>query len=142
MSRKVFLDTNVLLDVLARREGVYEAAARVWQMAERGEIVAHVSVISFSNIFYILRKLAGADVAVVALRRMRNLFTLVAFDGQVLNESLDSEIADFEDAVQYFSAIRSGCGILVTRDLKGFANAHQLAVISPLELPGLILPPT
>lgn len=140
MSRKVFLDTNVLLDVLARRQDAYEPAARVWQMAEKGEIAAHVSVISFTNIFYILRKLAGPAVAMVALRRMRNLFTAVPFDGQVLNESLDSEIADLEDAVQYFSAIRSGCDILVTRDLKGFAGAKQLAVISPLELPGVVFP--
>jgi predicted nucleic acid-binding protein len=51
-----FIDTNVLLDVLARRQPFYAAASRIWTLAERGSVRAFVSAISFNNIYYITRK--------------------------------------------------------------------------------------
>ena len=129
---RVFLDTNILLDVLARRDPFFEHSARIWTMAEQGEIVASVSVLSFNNIYYIVRKAEGKEKAAKALRLMRDIFVIVAPGRQIVDRAVDSEIDDFEDAVQYFSASRSRADYLITRDASGFP-ASPLPVLSPQE---------
>ena len=65
---KVFIDTNILLDVLARREPFFADAARIWTMAEQGSLQAYVSAFSFNNIYYVVRKAQGRAAADKALR--------------------------------------------------------------------------
>lgn len=134
---RVFIDTNILLDVLARREPFFAQSARIWTMAERGEIAASVSAFSFNNIFYIVRKAAGKEKADKALRLSRDVFTTVAPDRQIMDQALDSEIDDFEDAVQYFSASHSRADYFITRNAAEFP-ASPLPVLSPQEFLALL----
>lgn len=129
---KVFVDTNVLLDVLARREPFYSDSARVWSLAERGKIEALVSVISFNNVYYIVRKAGTRKTADRALRLLRDVFTPVPLDIQILNQAIDSDFKDFEDAIQFHSAIRSDASCLVTRDISHFPTA-DLSILAPTE---------
>jgi predicted nucleic acid-binding protein len=129
---RVFVDTNVLLDVLARREPFYEAAARVWSLAECGELEAFVSAISFNNVYYIVRKAANAPKAGKALRLIRDVFRVVAPDAQILNQAIDAGLSDFEDAVQFHSAIRAQATHLLTRDPDGFPKSG-LSILTPAE---------
>jgi predicted nucleic acid-binding protein len=128
----VFLDTNVLLDVLARREPFYAAAAEVWSLAERGEFDAFVSAISFNNVYYIVRKAEGAQKANQALRLLRDVFRVVAPDVQILNQAMDADMTDFEDAVQFHSALRAQATHLVTRNPDDFPKG-SLCVLTPEE---------
>jgi predicted nucleic acid-binding protein len=129
---KVFVDTNMLLDVLARREAFYADAARIWSMAERGQIEAQVSVISFNNIYYVVRRAANRKAADQALRLMRNVFTIVPLNAQVLNQAIDAGFSDFEDAIQFHSAIHAGAACLITRDAEHFP-ATMFPVLTPPE---------
>ena len=129
---RVLLDTNVLLDVLARREPFYEAAARIWSLAEHNQIEAFVSAISFNNVYYIVRKAAGKEKADQALCALRDLFTPVPLDARLINQSIDAPIDDFEDGVQYHSASRMEADCLVTRDPDGFP-AIGVPILSPRE---------
>jgi predicted nucleic acid-binding protein len=129
---RVFLDTNILLDVLARREPFYAAAAQVWSLAERGEIQAFVSAISFSNIYYIIRKSVGKAQAHAGLRSLRDVFQVVAPDGQIINQAIDDDLDDFEDAVQFHSAIRAKAAHLVTRNPDDFPES-TLSILTPEE---------
>jgi predicted nucleic acid-binding protein len=129
----VFFDTNVLLDVLLRREPFSRDAAAVWTLAERRNINGSVSVISFPNIFYILRRLRDRSAARQAMQILRNIFTPVPFDDQILNQAIDSGFQDLEDAVQYFSAIRIGASFVLSRDPHHFPKRGQLAVVSASE---------
>lgn len=117
---KVFCDTNVVLDVLTQREPFYADSARVWTLAGGGEIQGLVSVASFTNVFYIVRRFANRRAAQKAIQLLRATFVPVALDGQMLNQAIDAGFSDFEDAVQYFSALRWGAGCLVTRNPKHF----------------------
>lgn len=128
----VFVDTNVLLDVLARRKPFYEASAKIWSLAEAGEIKAHISAISFNNIYYIVRKLKNRKTAEEALRLLRDVFEPIAADGQILNQSIDAGMDDFEDAVQYHSAVRAKASCLITRNPDHFPSS-TLPVLSPDE---------
>jgi predicted nucleic acid-binding protein len=127
---RVFLDTNVVLDVLGDRTPFVEHAVPIWMLAEKGRITGLVSTLSFSNIFYILRKYAGAAIALKSLRYLRANFTPTACDQGVVDHALASDFPDFEDAIQYFSARNADAACIVTRDLGHFATA-SIPILSP-----------
>ena len=98
---RIFVDTKLLLDVLARREPFYAAAARVWTLAETGACEALVSAISFNNVFYIVRKARDSAAARRALVLLRDVFASIDPDQCILNQAIDSDIPDLEDAIQF-----------------------------------------
>jgi len=131
---KVFLDTNVLLDILAKREPFYTASAEVWSLAESGAVQGCISTISFNNIYYVVRKMTGKSNADKALRILRDIFVPVAPDTLILNQAIDSTMNDFEDAIQFHSAIRAGADCLITRDPGHFKEVEaNLAISTPDE---------
>jgi len=128
----LFVDTNILLDVLANRKPFYAAAARIWSMAERSDVQAFISAISFNNIYYILRKAAGRPKAMESLRVLRDIFEVVQLDSKILNQALDAEIDDFEDAVQFYSAVRARARYLLTWNPDDFPEG-TVSIITPQE---------
>lgn len=134
---RIFVDTNLLLDVLARRAPFYRAAARIWTLAETGTCEALVSAISFNNCFYIVRKARDATTARRALVLLRDVFVSVAPDQRILNQAIDSEIPDFEDAIQLYSAVHARADYLLTRDAADFPSGI-LPILAPDEFLVLI----
>lgn len=134
---RIFVDTNLLLDVLAKREPFYTAAARVWTLAETGACEGLVSAISFNNVFYILRKARDAVAARRALVLLRDVFAAVAPDQRILNQAIDSEIPDFEDAIQLYSAVRARADYLLTRNVGDFPEGI-LPILTPDEFLALL----
>ena len=129
---RVFVDTNLLLDVLAKRDPFYNAAARIWTIAETGACEALVSAISFNNIFYIVRTARDTAAARRALILLRDVFASVAPDQRILNQAIDSEITDFEDAIQLYSALHADADYLLTRNVGDFP-AGILPILTPDE---------
>jgi predicted nucleic acid-binding protein len=128
----VFVDTNILLDVLARREPFYADSAEVWTLAETGRIVGFASTLSLPNLYYLLRRTKGQQSARKALSILRDIFTLVPLDAQITNQAIDAGIKDFEDAIQFFSALRAAAAVLVTRNPRDFPSG-DVAVQTPAE---------
>ena len=105
-----------VLDLLARREPFYDAAARLFTLAETGTLSLSVSSLSFANLFYILRKQVSGRHAQEVLRDFKQLVTVLPVDDAVVEQALQSDFTDFEDALQYFSALSGGCcNALLTR---------------------------
>jgi len=129
---KAFIDTNVLLDVLAKRESFYEDAATVWSLAEQGKVEGVVSALSFTTVFYVMRRWADVDAAKEAMRLLRDVFTPVACDSLIINRAIDSDLADFEDAVQFHSALSAQAECIITRNPDHFPRS-ALSVLSPTE---------
>lgn len=128
----VFVDTNVLLDVLGKRAPFYADSAALWTLAEQGKVRGLVSALSFSNIYDIVRRLKDRRAAKKAMVLLRDTFTPVACDEQVLQQAIDSLLNDFEDAIQYFSALRAGAVCLVSRNPDHFPRS-SLPVLTPSE---------
>ena len=128
----VFFDTNVLMDVLLDRQPFVVESERVWFLADRGKVRGLVSVLSFPIIYYVVRKVRGADGARSMLAMLRDTFTAAPLDEQILNQAMDAKFADFEDAIQYFSALRAGAECLLTRNVGHFPDSG-LRVFSPEE---------
>jgi len=129
---KVFVDTNVLLDVLVKRKTFLDQSANVWTMAERGKIERFVAAISFTTIFYIVRKQRNHNIALRAMTQLRDIFTPVACDSQILNQAIDAAFKDFEDAVQYFSASRADAACIVSRNTDHFPRSEP-PVMTPAD---------
>ena len=131
---KAFYDTNVLLDVLLQREPFYEDSARVWTLAELSRLEGYVSALSFPNIFYVLHKMRNRRDAARAVRTMLGIFSAVACNGDVIRQAIDSDLPDFEDAVQYFSALHAGADCILSRNAGDFPRRSAVPVLSPAEL--------
>ena len=131
--RHFFLDTNVVFDYLGRREPNGAAAAALFQAAYEGRATLHVASLSFSHVFYTLRKQFGAQAAREALRKLARLVHVVAVDEVVVQAALNSEFADVEDAMQYFAALNvPDLAAIVTGDPNGF-KLGEIIVLSPVE---------
>jgi predicted nucleic acid-binding protein len=129
---KVFFDTNVLLDVLDKREPYNLAAFRIWARVETGKIDGFISAISFNNIYYLHRRTAGREDSISGLKLLRDVFHVVALDDQILARAIDSDLNDFEDAIQYFSAHHAGAKFILTRNSQHFPAA-PISIMTPEE---------
>jgi predicted nucleic acid-binding protein len=128
----VFVDTNVLLDVLAKREPFHDEALEIWTLCEEGTLHGFISVISFKNIFYLVRKFKNATDAYGMLDTLRRVFTPVTLDAQIIHQSLGAGFTDFEDAIQFHSALRADAQCLITRNPNHFPKSG-LIVLTPKE---------
>ncbi|MGA2498594.1 MAG: hypothetical protein ABSH20_12685 [Tepidisphaeraceae bacterium] len=68
-----------------------------------------------------------------AVRLLKDIFEIVPLDGRIIQQAMDSEMDDFEDAIQWFSAMQAGAETIVTRNAPHFPTEH-IAVQSPREL--------
>lgn len=121
--RKIFLDTNIIIDFLGEREGFYEASAKILTLADKKKIKVYTSPSSISNVFYVLAKYENSKIALEKIRKFKLLCSMSVMDDEVIEKAIHSDFKDFEDAMQYFSALASNCDIIITRNEKDFKNA-------------------
>lgn len=122
MSDAVFVDTDIILDLLTRREPFYPAAARLFSLVERGELKACASSLTFANLFYILRKELSGPRAVEVLKKLKLLVAILPVDERVVSLALDAGFRDFEDAIQYHAALGGDVTVLLTRNGRDYPN--------------------
>lgn len=121
--KKIFLDTNIILDFLGEREGFYEASAKIMTLADKKKIQVYTSPSSISNVFYVLAKYENSKIALEKIRKFKLLCSMSVMDDEVVEKAIHSNFKDFENAMQYFSALASNCNIIITRNEKDFKNA-------------------
>ena len=127
---KLFLDTNIILDMLRKRKPFVDSSAAVWDLIERSKVSGFVSAISFNNIHYIMRHSVSAESAYAAMDIMRDTLNIVSLDGKILNKSIDTAFNDFEDGIQFFSAIQCDADYLISRNVKDFPR-DDITVLEP-----------
>ena len=130
--KKVFVDTNVLLDVMEQREGFYIESSEIMQLGYDKKILIYTTSLSFANCYYILRKVIGKEKAMETLRFFKTFITIAPMDNPLCEQALSAIAPDFEDMLQYEAAIASKCDVLVTRDQKHFPK-DSIPVLSPHE---------
>ena len=119
----LFVDTDIVLDLLTKREPFYAASAHLFSQAETGGVTLCVSSLTFANLFYILRKQFSAPHSHDVLKTFKQLVTVVAVDGTPIEQALNAGFTDFEGAIQYFSALSAGCSALITRNIRHYRKA-------------------
>lgn len=119
----LFVDTNIVIDLLAQREEFYVEAQELFTLADREEVKLSVSALSFCNIYYIMRKYHTSEYVRNALNKLKILVNTLPVDDKIIELALHSDFKDFEDAIQYHSAIQHHSHIIITRNKKDFKNS-------------------
>lgn len=127
---RLFIDTDVALDLLGRREPHYDAAAQLFSLADKGKIKIAISSLSFSNLHYLLTRQYNAAESRRILRKFKVLVKVLAVDEKIIELALSSTFGDFEDAIQYYTAVENGIHLLLTRNIKDYKKA-QIAIMTP-----------
>ena len=92
-----FLDTNVVLDFLARREPFAEAALDVFRAGLERRATLYVASLSFSTVYYVMRRQASPQVALAMVANAERLVTIAGVDAAIVQQAIRSPFADFED---------------------------------------------
>ncbi len=119
----VLIDTNVIVDVLAKREPFFAHSSRVLARAERGDFTALVCATTVTTIFYLVRRQLGAAETRARIADLTAICPIAAVNQSVIEAALHSDIADFEDAVLDASACASGIDCIVTRNEADFRKS-------------------
>jgi|SRR5574344_21799 predicted nucleic acid-binding protein len=129
--KRIFLDTNVVIDFLCKREPFYKDSVDILMLAYHHKIILYTSSITFSTASYLLRKKEYNEMLML-LRNLRTLIKVATVDEKVVDSSLISEFNDFEDSLQYYSSLRMKCECIITRNGKDFLSS-EISVMSPTE---------
>ena len=129
--KTVFLDTNVVIDLLDKRENFYIDALKIFTKAYNKEIKVFISPITYATASYVLRKHEKSELKTL-LYNLRQLVSISICDETVIDSSLESDFEDFEDAMQFFCALLSNAEVIVTRNKKDFYKS-TIKVMSPSE---------
>jgi predicted nucleic acid-binding protein len=121
--KQILLDTNIALDLLARRIPFYNDAAALFTLADKKIISLSISALSLANIHYVITKLKPEQETRKILRNLVILLQVLSLDDKILDLALNSDFNDFEDAIQYFTAIENDQDLIVTRNMSGFRKS-------------------
>lgn len=112
----VLLDTNVVIDVLAKRYPFFPEAATIFELDATGDIKIYLTANSLTDIFYLLQKLIGEAKTRENISKLLKLFQILPVDGLDCKVAIKSENPDFEDALIEACAQRSKMDYIVSRD--------------------------
>jgi len=132
MKDKLFLDTNVVLDLLGEREPFYLSAAKIATLADKGKIQIVVSALTYPTVYYLLSRFEDKELVKDKIRKFKVIAETSDLTDKVVDKGLSSKFSDFEDSLQYYCAIKKDCNILITRNGKDFKES-VIPVLSPDE---------
>ncbi len=122
--KKIFIDTDIILDLLANRKSFYLPAAQVFSLADNGKLHIHVSSLTLATLYYLLSKDSGQEKAKKILFKFKSIVTVLPVDNKTIELALSSDFKDFEDGIQYFCAIKNKCSAILTRNIIDYKHSQ------------------
>jgi predicted nucleic acid-binding protein len=136
--KHIFMDTNVVIDFLANRQPFSLDAARLFNMSVEGRIKIYISAVSYNNIYYVLRQSLTNNATIKLLESLADITEITDVNDQVVRQSLKTDFKDYEDAIQYYSALTiPNVDFIVTRNTKDFKKS-SLPVLTSIEAIALL----
>ena len=127
---KVLIDTNVVLDALAKRPPFYDNAKKIFFLAAKEKINAFITANSVTDIYYLIRKnLGSSEEAKLVLFKLFILFQIIDVTGEDCKKALEQNITDYEDALLATCARRNKLEYIITRNIKDFTNSSVPAIL-------------
>jgi predicted nucleic acid-binding protein len=129
----ILIDINILLDVLQKREPFYEASVRLLALVETGRIKGYVAAHSVTTLFYLIKKDKSSADSRATITNLLQFIKIAPIDQNTIEQALNLDYNDYEDAVQMISAVQCKADYLVTRNVKDYQPA-LLPVMQPVDL--------
>ena len=126
MNRKLFIGSDIIWDVLAKRDTFYKAAAEILDLGYAKKLDLYTTAVAMANVFYILRKKCGMKKSIETLKKLRLIIKVLPVNEKTVDEVLFSKFKDFEDGLQYFTAKENGIQVIVTRNVKDYREKDLL----------------
>lgn len=127
---KVFVDTDVCIDLLSGRKPFNKTAEILFSLADNKKIKIYVSSLSFSNLDYVLRSQYSTSHSRQLIAKFKTLVYVLPVDGKTIDLAIASDFSDFEDAIQYSCAIENNLTTILTRNIKDYKKA-TISVLTP-----------
>ncbi len=129
----LFIDTDIIIDFLIDRKPYSREAAIIFTLIDQKRLKGYVSSLTFSNLFYVLRKIESQKKVISKLDSLSKLLTVLKVDDQNIRDAIDSGFTDFEDSIQYFCALDcKKIEDIITRNTKDYKSS-SLPVMTPGE---------
>lgn len=127
---KILLDTNIILDYALERYPFWQASEQIFLLLEQEQFEGYVSASTFSDLYYIIRKQQGHEWTLTFLNRLVQVCQIATVDQTIISMALSVNFRDFEDAIQYSTAVINHLDAIVTRNPQDFAGA-ALQILTP-----------
>lgn len=129
----IFIDTDVIVDFLIDRKPYSREAAVIFTLIDQKKLHGYVSSLSFSNLYYLLRKLESHKKAIAKLESLAEIIDILKVDGDSVRKAIQSDFTDFEDGMQYFSASENKkISVIITRNTRDYRKS-AIPVMTPGE---------
>ena len=127
----VFIDTDIIVDFLTDREPFSLESAKIFSLIDQKKIKGCVSSLSFSNLYYVLRKFGTHKKVISSLQDLSEMVDILKVDSDIVKSALTSDFKDFEDSIQYFAAQeQKKIDCIVTRNIKDYKDS-SIPVMTP-----------
>jgi predicted nucleic acid-binding protein len=127
----LFIDTDVILGFLTDRKPFSREAAIIFTLIEQRKLKGYASSLTFSNLYYLLRKFESHNTVISKLDSLSKMLTIVKVEEQTIKKALASGFPDFEDSIQYFSAVENRkIDVIITRNTKDYKKS-DISVMTP-----------
>lgn len=131
MNNNVLIDSDVILDHFLDREPFSDHSTRVLALCENKKVNGFVTGLAIANIYYLLQKRNSSKSLLRGIRDLLNVLNVLVVDKKVITNAIDSEFADFEDALQNYSAENDGSiSTIITRNIKVYKKS-KLSILTP-----------
>jgi len=127
---KVLIDTNIILDFVLERKPFYENSETILRLAHNKEIDAYISATTVTDIYYLTKRNKDSIEAKDFIKNLLSFINISDVNKEIVEKAIYSDIADFEDAIQIYSAVNLDLELIITRNEKDFKKS-EIKVLSP-----------
>ena len=121
--KSIFIDSDVLLDIILERRPFYDWALGVLLLIDEGRYIGCTSVHALLNVHYLAKRYSGEKSARASIKLLATKLSVVTEDVSIVNEAIVSGFSDFEDAVQYYTAVSADADVIITRNIKDYKQS-------------------
>jgi predicted nucleic acid-binding protein len=121
--KNLYLDTNIVLDLLAKRMPFYTETAKLFSLADKKKLTLSISSLCLADAHYILSRQNPEIEVRKVLRKFKVLVNVLPLDDKITDLALNSDFKDFEDAIQYFTALEYDQDLIITRNQHDFKES-------------------
>lgn len=129
---KLYVDTNIVLDLLQKREAFYVEAQELFTLADKKKVKLYVSSLTIANTHYLLSRHYHSGEARKILAKFKVLVEVLSLDHKIIDLALTSDLKGFEDAIQYYTALENNMDLIITRNKRDFKK-QRIPVLTAKE---------